>query len=164
MLSGLIQCTSSYIFVPFLHLCQPVICIVVIPSWNKVFIIIIITIIIILKGYDSNLANTGHWTNAGLKLCWHIRRLTNNYPTLGPYLVLAMYIAYTITLDVEKRTWRNDHRLYSTCHACAPGSNPAVPARGFQRNIVSPFSMWLGDHVNGGPVESRLRPVALYRR
>ena len=29
MLSGLIQCTTSYLFVPYLHLCQPVICIVV---------------------------------------------------------------------------------------------------------------------------------------
>ena len=49
-------------------------------------------------------------------------------------------------------------------HACVPGLYPAVLMWGFQRNrIVSPFSMWLGDHVNGGLlVELRLRPV--YRR
>ena len=45
-------------------------------------------------------------------------------------------------------------------HACVPGSNPAVPVCGFQRNnIVSPFLMWLGGHVNGGLVELRLRTV-----
>ena len=45
-------------------------------------------------------------------------------------------------------------------HAYDPGSNPADPVWGFQRNIlISPFSMWLSDHVNGGLVELRLRPV-----
>ena len=35
--------------------------------------------------------------------------------------------------------------------------------RVFYRNIlVSPFSTWLGDHVNGGLVKLRLKPV--YRR
>ena len=39
-------------------------------------------------------------------------------------------------------------------HACVPGSNPAVLTWGFQLNIiVSPFSISLGDHVNGGLVE-----------
>ena len=48
-------------------------------------------------------------------------------------------------------------------HACVPVSNPIVPVWGFLRSsIVSPFSMWLGDHVNGGLVELRLTP--LYRR
>ena len=42
-------------------------------------------------------------------------------------------------------------------HACLPGSNPAVPLWGFQRNIiVSPFSMLLGDYVNSGFVELKL--------
>ena len=46
-----------------------------------------------------------------------------------------------------------------TSHACVPGSNPAVPMWGFQKNnIVSPLSMLLGDHFNGGLVELRLRP------
>ena len=44
-------------------------------------------------------------------------------------------------------------------HVCVPVSNPAVPVWGFRRtSIVSPFSMLLGDHVNGGVVELRLRP------
>ena len=30
------------------------------------------------------------------------------------------------------------------------------------QSLVSPFSMWLGDHVSGGLVELRLKPV--YRR
>ena len=48
-------------------------------------------------------------------------------------------------------------------HVCIPVSNPAVLVWGFQRsNIVSPFSMWLGDHVIGGLIELRLTPV--YRR
>ena len=49
-------------------------------------------------------------------------------------------------------------------HACRPRfSNHAVPVWGFQTNsIVSPHSMLLGDHVYGGLVELRLRPV--YRR
>ena len=48
-------------------------------------------------------------------------------------------------------------------HACIPGSSPADPAWVFQRNIrVYPFSMWLGDHVNGCLVELNLNPV--YRR
>ena len=48
-------------------------------------------------------------------------------------------------------------------HACVPVSNTAVPVWGFQKNsIVSPFSIGLGDHVNGGLIELRLRPV--YRR
>ena len=45
-------------------------------------------------------------------------------------------------------------------HTCVPVSSPAVPLWGFQRNsIVSPFSMWQGDQVNGGLVHLRLRPV-----
>ena len=39
-------------------------------------------------------------------------------------------------------------------------AKPAVPLWGFQRNIrVFPYSMRLGDHVNGGLVVLRLRPV-----
>ena len=46
------------------------------------------------------------------------------------------------------------------CHACVPGSSPAVTVWGFERNIIlSPFTMWLGDHDNGGLVELRLEPV-----
>ena len=45
-------------------------------------------------------------------------------------------------------------------HACVLVPNPAVHVWGVQRNIiVSPFS---GEHVNGGLVQIRLRPV--YRR
>ena len=48
-------------------------------------------------------------------------------------------------------------------HACVPGSNSTCPVWGFQRHSnVSSCSMWLGDPVNGGLVELRLRPV--YRR
>ena len=48
-------------------------------------------------------------------------------------------------------------------HACVLVSNPADPMWGVQKSsIVSPFLMWLGDHVDGGLVELRLRPV--YRR
>ena len=37
------------------------------------------------------------------------------------------------------------------CHACVPGSNPADLVWIFQKNLlVSSFSMWLGDHVDGG--------------
>ena len=48
-------------------------------------------------------------------------------------------------------------------HACIPGSNPADHVWSFQRNIlVSPLSMVLHNHVNGGLVELNLIPV--YRR
>ena len=46
-------------------------------------------------------------------------------------------------------------------HACILGSNPAHPAWVIQRNIlISPLSMWPGDHVNGGQVELK----QFYRR
>ena len=41
--------------------------------------------------------------------------------------------------------------------------NRYIPMWGLQRNnIAYPFSMWLGDHVDGDLVELKLRPV--YRR
>ena len=41
-------------------------------------------------------------------------------------------------------------------HAGIPGSSPADPTWVFHKNIiVSPLSMWLGDHVNDGLVELR---------
>ena len=47
---------------------------------------------------------------------------------------------------------------YLASHVCVPASIPAVPVQDLQKNsIVSPFSMWLDDHVNGGLVELSLR-------
>ena len=64
-------------------------------------------------------------------------------------------------LKSEKGTWRNGRAPDClTTHACVPGLNTADHEWGFQRNIlVSPFSMWLEDHVSGGLVKIRLRPV-----
>ena len=57
----------------------------------------------------------------------------------------------------------SQHFYCLACHACVQVSNHAYPVWGSQRHIfVSPFSMRLGDHVNGGLVELRLKPV--YRR
>ena len=36
-------------------------------------------------------------------------------------------------------------------HICVPGSNPA------EISLFLPFSVWLGDHVNGGLVETQLQ-------
>ena len=47
-------------------------------------------------------------------------------------------------------------------HAYVLGSNPADLVWEFQKNIfVSPFSMRLDDHVNGGLVEVSSKPVYL---
>ena len=51
----------------------------------------------------------------------------------------------------------------SFSHAGVPGLSPADPIWVFETNIiVSPLPMCLGDHVNGGGIQLRLRPV--YRR
>ena len=43
-------------------------------------------------------------------------------------------------------------------HSCVPGSNSANLAWVFQRHVlVCSFSMWLGDHVNGGLVDLILK-------
>ena len=48
-------------------------------------------------------------------------------------------------------------------HPCTPGSNPAETCVGFSEKCPCfPYSIWLDDHVNGGLVESGLKPV--YRR
>ena len=48
---------------------------------------------------------------------------------------------------------------------CVPGSNLADPPCVFQTNIfVSPFSMWLGGHANGGFVELKLKAYAGWTR
>ena len=66
-------------------------------------------------------------------------------------------------INREKGTWRIGRAPdYLANHACVPGSNQLILRVFFQRNIpVSSFSMWLGDHVNGGLVESRLKPECI---
>ena len=55
-------------------------------------------------------------------------------------------------LDQRRRRWISIDRAIERLAACVLGSNPAETS----------FSMRLGDHVNGGLVELRLR--AVYRR
>ena len=72
---------------------------------------------------------------------------------------------YTIITDLKAYVfhWNNVFEIYvpSAYIKCTliPRSNPADSAWVFQRNnIVSSFSVWLGDHVNDGLVE--LKSVA----
>ena len=63
-----------------------------------------------------------------------------------------------VQADQEKGTWRlGGAPDCLASHACVPVSNPADPE--WVNLIVSPSLMWLGDHVNGGFVELRLKPV-----
>ena len=75
---------------------------------------------------------------------------------VGPVYIIAFF-------DQVGKQIRGSGALAEDClvrNACVPGSNPADPKWGFQRNIViSPFSTGLGDHVNGGLVELKLKQV-----
>ena len=92
---------------------------------------------------------------------------------LGENLVLTGYYnlllhKYKYGVDqghyiIERGTWRIDwvpgcliSHPYDQC------SNPADSTWGLQGNIiVSPLSMWVGDHVNGGLVETSVSTITL---
>ena len=72
------------------------------------------------------------------------------------YFIFTFYIWHEVFL--EKGTCRFGRAPDCLASCCVPASNPADPAWVFQRNIlVSPFSVWLEDSVNGGLVE--FKPV-----
>ena len=82
-----------------------------------------------------------------------------------PSVTLTHYTIHTLISEIYKEggvaQWIGRQTASPVMHASRVRTH--LNLWGFQRKIlVSPFSMWLGDHVNGGLFELSLRPV--YRR